>query len=142
MVQIRDALTTADAHLVTAQRELEDAHTELRALRNEEQRAAMLEDELRAAKAELESGQASHRADLVEREAELEEKVRATRVEFQRQLGEIDDSYKAQPGQREAELAGRVTQAGASARPASRELEGTPSEGEAAPAEQGAPESR
>src|SRR5438128_3137032 len=111
MVQIRDALTTAGSQLVTAQRELEDAHTELRALRNEEQRPAMLEDELRAAKAELESGRASHRADLVEREAELEEKVRATREEFQRQLEEIEASYRSQLEQREAELHGRITDA-------------------------------
>src|SRR6266576_3875584 len=63
MLQLRDALTSVGSQLATAQRELGDAHTELRALRNEEQRAAMLEDELRAAKAELESGRASHRAD-------------------------------------------------------------------------------
>ena len=71
----------------------------------------MLEDELRAAKAELESGRASHRADLVEREAELEEKVRATREEFQRQLEEIEASYRSQLEQREAELRGRISDA-------------------------------
>ena len=135
MVQIRDALTTAGSQLVTAQRELEDAHTELRALRNEEQRAAMLEDELRAAKAELESGQASHRADLVEREAELEEKVRATREEFQRQLEEIEASYRSQLEQREAELHGRITDAEKAARTAAHDLQGVRDEVTAARAE-------
>jgi len=135
MVQIRDALTTADSQLVTAQRELEDAHTELRALRNEEQRAAMLEDELRAARAELESGQASHRADLVEREAELEEKVRATREEFQRQLEEIEASYRSQLEQREAELHGRITDAETAARTAAHDLQGVRDEVTAARAE-------
>ena len=123
MLQIRDALATAEAQLASAQRELGDAHTELRALRNEEQRAAMLEDELRAAKAELESGRASHRADLVEREAELEEKVRATREEFQRQLEEIEASYRSQLEQREAELRGRISDAETAADTAGHDLQ-------------------
>ena len=72
--------------LADARTELEDARAELRALRTEEQRAAMLEDELRAARAELDSAHASHRAELIEREADLEEKVRTIREEFQDQL--------------------------------------------------------
>ena len=97
-----DALAAAESELVGAHRGAEDARTELRVLRNEEARATMLEDELRAAKAELESLRASHRADLVESEAELEEKVRATREEFQRQVDEIEESYKGQMDQRES----------------------------------------
>jgi signal transduction histidine kinase/predicted nucleic acid-binding Zn-ribbon protein len=135
MMQIRDALTTAESQLGSAQRELEDAHTELRALRNEEQRAAMLEDELRAAKAELESGWASHRADLVEREAELEEKVRATREEFQRQLEEIEESYRSQLEQREAELRGRIADAETAADGATHDLQAVRDEVTAARAE-------
>lgn len=135
MLQMRDALTTAEAQLATGQRELEDAHTELRALRNEEQRAAMLEDELRAAKAELESGRASHRADLVEREAELEEKVRATREEFQRQLEEIEASYRSQLEQRETELRGRISDAETAADTAGHDLETVRDEVTAARAE-------
>jgi signal transduction histidine kinase len=135
MVQIRDALTTAGAQLASGQRELEDAHTELRALRNEEQRAAMLEDELRAAKAELESGRASHRADLVEREAELEEKVRATREEFQRQLEEIEASYRSQLEQRETELRGRISDAETAADTAGHDLQAVRDEVTAARAE-------
>jgi DNA repair exonuclease SbcCD ATPase subunit len=135
MLQIRDALTTAEAQLASGQRELEDAHTELRALRNEEQRAAMLEDELRAAKAELESGRASHRADLVEREAELEEKVRATREEFQRQLEEIEASYRSQLEQRETELRGRIADAETAADTAGHDLEAVRDEVTAARAE-------
>ena len=95
----------------------------------------MLEDELRAAKAELESGQASHRADLVEREAELEEKVRATREEFQRQLEEIEASYRSQLEQREVELHGRVTDAETAARTAVHDLQGVRDEVTAARAE-------
>jgi signal transduction histidine kinase len=135
MLQLRDALTTAEAQLAGAQRELGDAHTELRALRNEEQRAAMLEDELRAAKAELESGRASHRADLVEREAELEDKVRATREEFQRQLEEIEASYRSQLEQRETELRGRIADAEAAADTAGHDLETVRDEVTAARAE-------
>jgi signal transduction histidine kinase len=135
MLQLRDALTTAEAQLAGAQRELGDAHTELRALRNEEQRAAMLEDELRAARAELESGRASHRADLVEREAELEDKVRATREEFQRQLEEIEASYRSQLEQRETELRGRIADAEAAADTAGHDLETVRDEVTAARAE-------
>jgi len=135
MLQLRDALTSVGSELATAQRELGDAHTELRALRNEEQRAAMLEDELRGAKAELESGRASHRADLVEREAELEEKVRATREEFQRQLEEIEASYQGQLEQRETELHGRITDAETAARGAVNDLQAARDEVTAARAE-------
>ena len=122
VLQVKDTLTGTQSQLARAMQELEDAHTELRALRNEEQRAAMLEDELRAAKAEVESIRASHKADLVEREADLEEKVRGTREEFQRQLDEIEASYREQLAQREAELGGRLTDAESTAITAGDEL--------------------
>jgi signal transduction histidine kinase len=122
VLQVRDTLTGTQSQLARAQVELDDAHTELRALRNEEQRAAMLEDELRAAKAEVESIQASHRADLVEREADLEEKVRSTREEFQRQLDEIEASYREELNQREADLGGRIADAESTARSAGEEV--------------------
>jgi signal transduction histidine kinase len=122
VLQIRDSLTGAKSQLARAQQELDDAHAELRALRNEEQRAAMLEEELRAARAEVESITASHKADLVEREADLEEKVRSTREEFQRQLDEIEVSYRDQLAQREAELGDRATQAEAGAQAAADEV--------------------
>jgi signal transduction histidine kinase len=122
VLQIRDTLTGTQSQLARAQVELDDAHTELRALRNEEQRAAMLEDELRAAKAEVESIQASHKADLVEREADLEEKVRSTREEFQRQLDEIEASYREELNQREADLGGRIADAESTARTAGEEV--------------------
>jgi len=123
LLKTKDALASSQTELGAAKRELDDVRQELRALRNEEQRAAMPEDELRAAKAELESAAASHRAELVEREAEFEDKVRATREEFQRQLQEIESSYHAQVGQREASLASRIAEAEASSRGAARELE-------------------
>ncbi len=88
VLRAREAAESAKAALRSGRTELEDARTELRALRAEEQRAAMLEDELRAARAELDSARASHRAELIEREADLEDKVRATREEFQDQLEE------------------------------------------------------
>ncbi len=142
LLRSRDSLAATTSQLHAAQRELDDARLELRALRNEEQRATMLDDELRATKAELESIRASHRADLVEREAEFEEKVRATREEFQRQLAEIDASYKGQLDQREAALAGRITLAEGTARDAEHELEAARSEAEAARAEAASREQR
>jgi hypothetical protein len=122
VLQVKDTLTGTQSQLGRAQQELADAHAELRALRTEEQRAAMLEEELRAAKAEVESIRASHRADLVEREADLEEKVRGTREEFQRQLDEIEASYREQLVQREAEMGGRITDAESAAQTATAEL--------------------
>jgi hypothetical protein len=142
LARTKDELATIGSQLRSAQRELEDARGELRALRTEEQRAAMLEDELRAAKAEADSLRASHRAELVEREAEFEEKVRATREEFQRQLGEIEASYKGQMGKREADLASRIAASDSAARDAERELETLRSELETARAEVASREQR
>ncbi|HSL12547.1 MAG TPA: hypothetical protein VLA82_14670 [Actinomycetota bacterium] len=135
LARTKDDLSTTAAQLRSAQRELEDARAELRALRTEEQRAAMLEDELRVAKAAADSIEASHRAELVEREAELEEKVRVTREEFQRQLEDIEASYKNQLGKREAALAGRIAEAEAQARESAREVEAMRAEIDAARAE-------
>lgn len=135
LLQAKDALRSAHADVATSRRELDDARTEVLALRAEEQRAAMLDDEMRAVRAELASIRASHRADLVEGEAELEEKVRATREEFQRQLQSIETSFKGQVEQREADLAGRIAKAELVAREATRELETVRSELAAAEAE-------
>jgi chromosome segregation ATPase len=123
LLRTKDDLTTASTIADRARRELDDARTELRALRNEEQRAAMLEDELRAAKAELDSREASYRADLVEREADLEEKVRDTREAFQSQLTDMEASYRSQVQQAETQLADRILEAEATARRAAAELE-------------------
>lgn len=105
----REAHEAAKAELNAARAELEDARVELRALRNEEQRAAMLEDELRAARAEVESAAASHRAELVEREAELEEKVRGAREEFQAQIAEIETQHADALAARRAEMDERAS---------------------------------
>jgi len=123
LLRTKDDLATSNTIAERARRELDDARTELRALRNEEQRAAMLEDELRAAKAELDSREASYRADLVEREADLEEKVRDTREAFQRQLTDMEASYQAQVQQTQTQLADRILEAEATARRAAAELE-------------------
>ncbi len=104
----REAFESAQSEARAAQTELEDARIELRALRNEEQRAAMLEDELRASKAEIESLAASHRAELVEREAEFEEKVRGTREEFQAQVASLEAAQAAAIAAKEADLTQRT----------------------------------
>jgi chromosome segregation ATPase len=142
LLKARDQLASAQGELDRSTRELDDARAELRALRNEEQRAAMLEDELRAAKAELESFRASHRADLVERESEFEDKVRATREEFQRQLEEMETSYRTQVEQKESELAGRIAAAEGIAHEATTQLDELRSELEAAKAEASSREQR
>jgi hypothetical protein len=108
-LRARETAETAQAELQMRSKELEDLRSEVRALRTEEQRAAMLDDELRAAKAELQSVGASHRADLVEREAELEEKVRTMREEFQAELTRIESQYREQMAQRELQLSERVS---------------------------------
>jgi chromosome segregation ATPase len=131
----KEQLRAAQAEMAVGQREIDDARREIRALRTEEQRATMFEDELRAARAEAASLRASQRAELVEREAEFEEKVRATREEFQRQIESLEASYKAQVGQRESELSGRIAKAELTARDATRELDAVRSELEAAKAE-------
>ncbi len=142
LMRAKDSLASAQGELDRSRRELEDGRVELRALRNEEQRAAMLDDELRAAKAEIESFRASHRADLVEREAEFEDKVRSTREEFQRQIAAMQASYESQVGQKEAELANRIATAELSAQQATIELEEVRSEMEAARAEAASREQR
>jgi hypothetical protein len=60
----REAAESAQTELNSARTELDDARTELRALRNEEQRAAMLEDELRATRADLDALSAAQTANL------------------------------------------------------------------------------
>jgi hypothetical protein len=123
LLRTKDDLTTASTIADRARRELDDARTELRALRNEEQRATMLDEELRTLQAELESSEASHRADLVEREAEFEDKVRETREAFQQQLTDMEASYQSQVQQAETQIADRVLEAEATARRAAAELE-------------------
>lgn len=142
LLRARDQLASAQGELDRASRELDDARSELRALRNEEQRSAMLEDELRAAKAEIESLRASHRADLVERESEYEDSVRSTREEFQRQIEQMETSYRAQIDQKEAELAGRIAAAEGAAHEATSQLQELRSELEAAEAEASSREQR
>jgi len=123
LLRTKDDLTASAGMLERARQELDDARIELRALRTEEQRATMLDDELRAAKAELESVNASFRAELVEREAEFEQKVRETRESFQQQLTEMETSYETQLRQAEDGLADRIADAEGTARRAAAELE-------------------
>ena len=76
-MRAQETSASSRAELTVKSQELDDLRAEVRALRAEEQRAAMLADELRSTKAELESLSASHRAELIEREADLEQKVRS-----------------------------------------------------------------
>ena len=118
----RDAMSAMEAELRSARSELDDARGEMRALRSEEQRATMLADELRAAKAEVESMRASHQAELVEREAELEEKVRTVREEFQLQLAESETRHAAEIAARSQEISDRLTAADLGAKEASERV--------------------
>lgn len=123
LLRTRDDLTATSTMLDRSRRELDDARIELRALRNEEQRAAMLEDELRTTTAELESRNASFRAELVEREADFETKVRDARELFQRELTEMEAQYRTQVHEAEEQLTDRITEAEGLARHAAAELE-------------------
>ncbi len=104
----REASTSMAPGSSISPRELEDLRSEVRALRAEEQRAAMLQDELRSVKAELESMAASHRAELIEREVELEEKVRAAREEFQGELARAHARHAEELAAREDQANARL----------------------------------
>jgi hypothetical protein len=107
-LQAKESSATSRAELSSQSRELEDLRSEIRALRTEEQRAAMLDDELRSTKAELESVTASHRAELVEREADLELKVRSAREEFQSAVARMEAQHAEELAAQEAAIGQRV----------------------------------
>ena len=75
----------------------------------------MLEDELRATKAELESAVASHRAELVERETEFEGGVRSAREEFQAQIASLETRHEDDLATRDRRMATRLEAAEAAA---------------------------
>jgi hypothetical protein len=131
----RDAMDAMGSELRSARTELDDARGELRALRSEEQRAAELTDELRTVKAEVESLHASHRAELVEREAELEDQVRTLREEFQTQLAEAETRHATELAKTEKEYEDRVTAVARGAEEASARVAAAGADLEAARAE-------
>jgi hypothetical protein len=92
----REAMESAQSELARTTKELEDIRNEMRALRTEEQKASVFGEELRAARAEIDSLKASHRAELVEHETDLEDRVRHAREEFQTQLAQLEERSKAQ----------------------------------------------
>ena len=100
----REAAESAQNELARATAELADVHNELRALRTEEQKASIFGEELRAARAELDSLKASHRAELIEREADLETRVRTAREEFQTQLEQTQAKADRELTEREEAL--------------------------------------
>jgi hypothetical protein len=117
----RESAETAMAELDTAQTELSNLREEVRELRNQDQKAAILEDELRAAKAEIEglSVTSEHGQEAA---AELEDKVRAIREEFQREVASMETGYRDQLAQRDVELADRVAAAEMKARDSATDL--------------------
>jgi chromosome segregation ATPase len=131
----RDAMDTMQSELRSARTELDDVRSELRALRSEEQRAAELTDELRSAKVELDSMRASHKAELVEREAELEEQVRSVREDFQAQVAEVEARHVADLAELEREFAARVATAAQGAEEASARVAAAGADLEAARSE-------
>jgi chromosome segregation ATPase len=120
----REAAETAMAELKTARVELTELREEARGLRNQEQKAAMLEDELRAARAEIE-GLSVAPTHGQEAATELEDKVRAVREEFQRELASAETRYRDQFAQRDVELADKVAAAEMKSRDSGSELETT-----------------
>ncbi len=100
----REAAESSQSELARATAELDDVRNELRALRTEEQKASIFGEELRAARAQLDSLKASHRAELIEREADLETRVRTAREEFQAQLAQTEAQVKRQLAEREEAL--------------------------------------
>ncbi|MGZ8650787.1 MAG: hypothetical protein ACXWX5_01280 [Actinomycetota bacterium] len=121
----REAAESAQGELAHASAELDDVRNELRALRTEEQKASIFGEELRAARAELDSLKASHRAELIEREADLEARVRKTREEFQAQLEQTQAKAARQLTEREEALTEEATSTVAELRRAATEREGT-----------------
>ena len=117
----REEAETAVAELKTASSELSELREEVRELRNAEQKAAMLEDELRVARAEIE-GLSAH-GEEGDSEPQLEEKVRAIREEFQRQLASMETGYRDQLAQRDVKMADRVAAAEKKARDITTEFE-------------------
>ena len=109
--QAHQTTASSQAELSVKSRELDDLRAEIRALRAEEQRAAMLQDELRSSRAELESLSASHRAELVEREADFESKVRAAREEFQEELARIEARHDEDRTKNDASIDHRIASA-------------------------------
>ncbi|MGZ8629499.1 MAG: hypothetical protein ACXWZF_00825 [Actinomycetota bacterium] len=107
-MRAHESSVSSKAELSTKSKELEDLRAEVRALRAEERRAAMLADELRSTKAELESLSASHRADLIEREADLEQKVRSAREEFQSELARVEARHAEEMAAKELAVAQRI----------------------------------
>ncbi|MGZ5212159.1 MAG: hypothetical protein ACXWXM_00215 [Actinomycetota bacterium] len=121
----REAAESAQGELAHASAELDDVRNELRALRTEEQKASIFGEELRAARAELDSLKASHRAELIEREADLEARVRKTREEFQAQLEQTQAKAARQLTEREEALTEEATSTVAELRRAATEREAT-----------------
>ncbi len=109
--QAHETTASSQAELSSKAQEIDDMRSEIRALRAEEQRAAMLADELRSTRAELDSLSASHRADLIEREADLEAKVRSTREEFQAELARVEARHREELAKSDASTGQRIASA-------------------------------
>jgi chromosome segregation ATPase len=131
-IRLRAELEGAQTQLNLTTKELETARLDLLALRDADARAAMLSDEVRAARTEAESLRNGQRNEVAEREADFEQRMRATREEFQNELAQIETSFRDQLGRRESELGERISRAEAESRSAAGELETAQLEAQAA----------
>ncbi|MGH2631632.1 MAG: hypothetical protein ACRDHI_13895 [Actinomycetota bacterium] len=104
----QESSLTSQSELSARSKELEDLRAEVRALRTEEQRAAMLADELRSSEAELDSLSASHRAELIEREADLEQKARTMREEFQTEVARMEARHAEEMASKDLSVTQRI----------------------------------
>ncbi len=118
----RETAETAVAELETTRTEVEQLREEVRTLRNQEQRASMLEDELRSARDQIEVLLVSPEQGQ-EASVELEDKVRTIREEFQRELSSMETRYRDQLAQRDVEAADKVAAAEMKARESGADLE-------------------
>jgi hypothetical protein len=128
----RDLARAAKMESEEIRTKLESAQAELRGMKAEGSKAGALGDELRAARAEIDALKGAHRAELLQREADFEATVQATREQFQSQLQGIEKSFREQLTRREQELGERLTTAETEARAAAVEMEAAQSELQAA----------
>jgi hypothetical protein len=131
-IRLRAELEGAQTQLNLMTKELEAARSDLLALRDADARAALLSDEVRAARAEAEGLRNGQRNEVAEREADFEQRMRGTREEFQNELAQIETSFRDQLARRESELGERITRAEGEARAAAGELETAQLEAQAA----------
>src|SRR5205085_6373233 len=94
--QAEQALKATTNDLEAARLQLEDGQRELRALRNEEAKAARLEEGLRTARDEFVKLDREHADALEAKEREMEAQTEAIRIELQAELDQIAEQMSAE----------------------------------------------